>query len=158
MGLMDKMKDAAGSAVAGAGAAVAANKEARKEAFEERLDSIKEFLLDDEEIIEVFEPRAASRDFFVFTDKRIIAVDVQGISGNKIGYTSLPYSKVSTFGVRTAGLLDIDCELAVAFAGNIVDFDGNRTKSDGNNGQYILNARAGSDIKKVCKIISKYIL
>jgi len=153
MGLMDKMKDAAGSVAAGAGAAMAANQESRKAAFEERLESIKEFLLDDEEIIETFEPRAASRDFFVFTDKRIIAVDVQGVTGNKIGYTSLPYSKVSTFGVRTAGLLDLDCELVVAFAGNIADFDGK-----GNNGQYVFNCRAGSDIKKVCKIISKYIL
>ena len=141
MAFLDKVKDAAGSAAAATGAAIAANKESRRAAFEERLESIQEFLLDGEEVIEVFEPRMASRDFFVFTDKRIIAVDIQGLSGKKIGYTSLPYSKVSTFGVRTAGLLDLDCELVVAFSGNIADFDGKD-----NNGQYVFNCPPKSTV------------
>jgi len=161
MGFLDKAKEmasSAGSAVAEAGANHAENRRAK---FEERRETVNEFLREDEEVVEVLEPRMASRDFAVFTDKRMIWVDVQGISGNKIGYISLPYSKVSTFAVRTAGLLDLDCELSLAFAGNIADFGKkddpglfDKTKE----GQFRLNVPAKSDIKKLCKIISGYIL
>jgi hypothetical protein len=57
------------------------------------------------------------RDFVVFTDKRIIAVNVQGITGKKRDFTSLPYSKVQAFSVETAGTLDLDAELELWFSG-----------------------------------------
>ena len=49
----------------------------------------------------------------MFTNKRIIAANVQGFTGKKIDYTSIPYSKIQTFSVETAGTLDLDCELEV---------------------------------------------
>jgi hypothetical protein len=57
------------------------------------------------------------RDFVVFTDKRIIAVNVQGISGKKRDFTSLPYSKIQAFSVETAGTFDLDAELELWFSG-----------------------------------------
>lgn len=58
-----------------------------------------------------------SRDWVVFTDKRIIAVNVQGITGKKKDFSSLPYSKVQAFSVETAGALDVDSELELWFSG-----------------------------------------
>ncbi|SDR08109.1 PH domain-containing protein [Curtobacterium sp. UNCCL20] len=57
------------------------------------------------------------RDFVVFTDKRIIAVNVQGITGKKRDFSSLPYSKVQAFSVETAGTFDLDAELELWFSG-----------------------------------------
>lgn len=57
------------------------------------------------------------RDMVIFTTKRIIAVNVQGITGKKKDYTTLPYSKIQTFSVETAGVLDLDAELELWFSG-----------------------------------------
>ena len=57
------------------------------------------------------------RDFIVFTSKRIIAVNVQGITGKKKDFTSLPYAKVVAFSVETAGTFDLDAELDLWFSG-----------------------------------------
>ncbi len=53
------------------------------------------------------------RDYVVFTNKRIIAVNVQGITGKKKDFTSIPYSKIQTFSVETAGHFDLDSELEI---------------------------------------------
>jgi hypothetical protein len=57
------------------------------------------------------------RDFVVFTDKRLIAVNIQGMTGKKRDFTSLPYSKVQAFSVETAGTFDLDGELDLWFSG-----------------------------------------
>ncbi|PRX27151.1 PH (Pleckstrin Homology) domain-containing protein [Orenia metallireducens] len=57
------------------------------------------------------------RDFFVFTDKRLIIVDKQGITGKKIEYHSIPYSSIRHFSVETAGSFDADSELKLWVAG-----------------------------------------
>lgn len=57
------------------------------------------------------------RDFVVFTNMRVIAVNVQGVTGKKKDFTSLPYSKISAFSVETSGVADIDSELEMWFAG-----------------------------------------
>ena len=57
------------------------------------------------------------RDYIVFTSKRIIAVNVQGITGKKKDFTSLPFSKVQAFSVETAGTFDLDAELELWFSG-----------------------------------------
>ena len=59
----------------------------------------------------------AMRDGVVFTDKRIIAVNVQGVTGKKKDFTSLPYSKVTAFSIETSGVLDMDSELELWFSG-----------------------------------------
>jgi len=57
------------------------------------------------------------RDYVVFTDKRVIAVNAQGVTGAKRDFTSLPYSKVTVFSIETAGVMDIDSELELYFSG-----------------------------------------
>jgi len=57
------------------------------------------------------------RDYIVFTSKRIIAVNVQGITGKKKDYTSLPFAKIQAFAVETAGTFDLDAELELWFSG-----------------------------------------
>ena len=57
------------------------------------------------------------RDGVVFTNKRIIAINVQGITGTKKDFSSLPYSKIQAFSVETAGVLDLDSELEIWFSG-----------------------------------------
>ena len=59
------------------------------------------------------------RDTIVFTDKRLIYVDRQGISGKKVEYQSIPYRNIVRFSVETAGsLLDLDAELKIWVSGN----------------------------------------
>lgn len=57
------------------------------------------------------------RDYVVFTDKRVISVNVQGLTGKKQDFTSMPYSKITVFSVETAGTLDLDSELEMYFSG-----------------------------------------
>ena len=58
------------------------------------------------------------RDLFVFTNKRLILVDKQGLTGKKIEYHSLPYKNITHFGVETAGHLDLDAELKIWISGS----------------------------------------
>lgn len=60
---------------------------------------------------------SALRDFVVFTTKRIITVNVQGMSGKKKDFSSLPYSKIQAFSIETAGVFDLDAELELFFSG-----------------------------------------
>lgn len=66
-------------------------------------------LLADGEIIEV--GFTVSRDTFLFTNKRLILVEVQGVSGRQIEYFSIPYSKINKFSVQTGSSFDLDAEL-----------------------------------------------
>ncbi|MGF1910012.1 PH domain-containing protein [Vibrio kasasachensis] len=71
-------------------------------------DDFHKFLIDGEEILAAFK---SVRDQVIFTNKRVIAANVQGITGSKVDYTSLPYSKVNAFSVETSGTFDLDCEI-----------------------------------------------
>ena len=53
------------------------------------------------------------RDLIVFTDKRLILVDKQGVTGKKTTYKSYPYRSISRFSVETAGHFDLDAELKI---------------------------------------------
>jgi len=66
------------------------------------------FLIEGELIFAAFK---TVRDQLVFTNKRVISANVQGITGSKVDYTSLPYSKIQAFSVETSGTLDLDCEI-----------------------------------------------
>ena len=57
------------------------------------------------------------RDGVVFTNKRILAINIQGITGKKKDISSLPYSKIQAFSIETAGTLDLDSELEIWFSG-----------------------------------------
>ncbi len=101
---------------------------------------VSELLVSGEQISQCFR---TIRDQVVFTSKRVLVVNVQGVTGKKVSYYSYPYSRVQYFGIETAGFLDIDSELVLAFN------DGNRLQFD---------FRAQVDIKRICADISGYLL
>ena len=101
---------------------------------------VNNMLVTGENIIQCFQ---TVRDQVVFTDKRVIVVNVQGITGKKTSYFSYPYSKVLYFGIETAGVLDIDSELIMTFAnGTVLQFD----------------FKSRVEIKTICANIQQYIL
>jgi hypothetical protein len=53
------------------------------------------------------------RDTFIFTNKRLILVDIQGITGSKTEYKSISYKSISRFSVETAGTFDLEAELKI---------------------------------------------
>lgn len=77
-------------------------------------DDFHKFLIEGETIFASFK---SIRDQVVFTNKRIIAANVQGLTGSKVDYTSLPYSKIQAFSVESSGTLDLDCEIEVYLSG-----------------------------------------
>lgn len=104
------------------------------------LEPINHFLIEGEIVLSVFR---SVRDQLVFTNKRIIAANVQGLTGKKVDYTSIPYSKVQTFSVETAGAFDRDCELEI-YISSI--------------GKIHFEIKGGFDIVAFNKAISKYVL
>lgn len=53
------------------------------------------------------------RDMYVFTNKRLILIDKQGLTGKKVHYHSIPYKSISHFAVETEGHFDMDAELKI---------------------------------------------
>ncbi|MDW5289918.1 PH domain-containing protein [Formosa sp. PL04] len=53
------------------------------------------------------------RDTFMFTNKRLILIDIQGLTGSKQEYRSMPYKSISRFSLETAGTFDLDAELKI---------------------------------------------
>ncbi len=83
------------------------------------------------------------RDGVVFTNKRIISINVQGMTGKKKDFTSMPYSKIQLYSVESAGTFDLDSELELWFSGVgkvRFDFTGN------------------SNVSELCKLISGFVL
>ncbi|MCM2579043.1 PH domain-containing protein [Streptomyces meridianus] len=58
------------------------------------------------------------RDTILFTDRRLILVDKQGLTGKKVEYHSVPYRSISHFAVETAGTFDLDAELKLWISGS----------------------------------------
>ncbi|WP_462411137.1 PH domain-containing protein [Neobacillus sp. Marseille-QA0830] len=58
------------------------------------------------------------RDLFIFTNKRLILVDKQGVTGKKVEYHSIPYKNITHFSIETAGNFDLDAELKIWISGN----------------------------------------
>ena len=101
---------------------------------------ITDFMIDGESIVGTYQ---GIRDGVVFTNKRIIAIDVQGITGKKKDFTSIPYKKITTFSLQTAGLLDFDAELEIYLSAV---------------GQVKFEFTGKTDVKEICKMISNYAL
>ena len=101
---------------------------------------INDFMVEGEIVIGAYK---SVRDGVVFTNKRIIAINIQGITGKKQDYTSIPYSKISTFSLETAGLFDMDAELEVYVSGV---------------GKVKFQFTQSTDVKEICKSISRYAL
>lgn len=57
------------------------------------------------------------RDLIVFTNRRLILVDKQGLTGSKTEYLTIPYSSIRKFSKESAGMLDLDAELKIWITG-----------------------------------------
>jgi hypothetical protein len=57
------------------------------------------------------------RDLYVFTNKRIIFVNKQGITGQKVEWLSIPYRAITRFSLETSGTFDMDAELKIWVSG-----------------------------------------
>ena len=77
---------------------------------EKLTEKYKRLLIEEEEIELGFK---LFRDIFMFTNKRLILIDIQGLTGSKIEYKSLPYKNISRFSLETAGTFDLDAELKI---------------------------------------------
>jgi Bacterial PH domain len=58
------------------------------------------------------------RDAFLFTDRRLILIDKQGVTGRKVEYHTVPYKAITHFSVETAGTFDLDAELKIWLSGS----------------------------------------
>jgi len=59
------------------------------------------------------------RDVAVFTDKRMLIADKQGITGKKVEYFSIPYKSIVTYAIETAGTFDLDSEIKLTLTGGL---------------------------------------
>lgn len=81
---------------------------------EEASKDLEKILTNGEEIDVAFK---LIRDLIVFTDKRLLLVDKQGLTGKKVEYHSIPFKSISHFSVETAGHFDLDAELKIWISG-----------------------------------------
>lgn len=58
------------------------------------------------------------RDAMLFTNRRLIMIDKQGVTGRKVSYHSIPYRSITHFAVETAGTFDLDAELYIWLSGS----------------------------------------
>lgn len=63
------------------------------------------------------------RDMFIFTNKRLILVDKQGMTGKKTEYHSIPYKSITHFSIETAGHFDLDAELKIWISGTALPIE-----------------------------------
>ena len=102
--------------------------------------SVSPLLVQQEQILSAYK---GMRDYVVFTNRRLIAVNVQGLTGKKQDFTSLPYSKIQAFSIETAGHFDLDAELELWFSGL---------------GRIHLEFKGRSDIRQIGQMIASYVL
>ncbi|AZV42684.1 PH domain-containing protein [Peribacillus asahii] len=96
---------------------------------DEAKKELEQLLINGEEVDVAFK---LVRDLIVFTDKRLILVDKQGITGKKIEYHSIPFKSISHFSVETAGHFDLDAELKIWISGAQAPAISKQFKKDNN--------------------------
>ena len=84
------------------------------------------------------------RDKWVFTNKRLIIQDIQGITGKKKEYMSIPYRSIERFSVETAGTFDMDADMKLWIRGENLPLEQNFGK--------------GSNIIEVQRVLATHIL
>lgn len=103
-------------------------------------DDIITLLVENEKPVASF---ATIRDVAVFTNKRLIVKDAQGITGKKVEIYSLPYSSILMWSTENAGkLFDLNAEVELW------------TKV----GKIKINLKKDIDIRKFDTLLAQYIL
>jgi len=112
----------------------------KRDSVESANQVVGDLLVENEQVLASF---SSMRDKLVFTNGRIISVNVQGITGMKRDFTSIPYSRIQMYSVETAGTIDFDSELTVWVSGM---------------GEFKFEFTSGSDVIGLNKMMSRYIL
>lgn len=100
-----------------------------------------EILFPGEDIESVFN---IMRDKWVFTTHRLIIEDIQGVTGKKREYHSIPYKSITHFLIETAGNFDSDCEMKIWISGTAQPFEQEFSR--------------GTNIKEVQRMLASHIL
>lgn len=82
------------------------------------------------------------RDVAMFTNKRLIVRDAQGLTGKKIEIYSVPYKSINMYSSENAGTFDLNAEIELW------------TKA----GRIKINLAKGADVRKIDKMIARHIL
>ena len=112
----------------------------KQENVQNGVSTVSNLLIEGEEVVGSY---SAMRDKVIFTNKRIISVNVQGLTGTKREYISFPYNKIQFYSIETAGTIDLDAELELFLSGGVdikFEFLGN------------------NNIEEIGRMISKFIL
>ena len=80
-------------------------------------ETLEQILAENERVERAFK---LLRDLLIFTDRRFLLVDRQGVTGRKTSYHSIPYRAITGFSVETAGHLDLESELKIWVSSNPV--------------------------------------
>lgn len=92
-------------------------------------EQLRDILIPGEQVELAF---ALVRDLIVFTEKRLILIDKQGMTGKKSAYKTLPYRSISRFTVETSGHFDLDAELKIWISSAVEPAEILQFKSDRN--------------------------
>ncbi len=92
---------------------------------------------------DVLDSYKSMRDGVVFTTMRIIIINIQGLTGKKVDYTSIPYKRINVYSIETAGTFDLDAELDLFISGM---------------GSLRFEFKGKSDIKEISRYISQSIM
>lgn len=84
------------------------------------------------------------RDLILLTDKRLVLIDKQGLTGRKTAFHSIPYRAITQFSVETAGTVDLESELKVWISGG--------------SGPLEITLGRGVDVREVQAVLAAYVL
>ncbi len=99
-----------------------------------------ELLVENEIVLQSYK---TVRDMVIFTNKRVIAVNIQGVTGMKKDFSSLPYRKIQAYSIETSGVFDLDGEMQLYFSSL---------------GKVTFEFLGVSNLKELNRVISSYIL
>lgn len=103
-------------------------------------EAVRGILIEGEKLVAGFK---TLRDEVIFSTKRIIAINIQGVTGKKRSYTSLPYTRIQAFAIETASTFDLDSRLDIWIS---------------TVGKIHFEIEGSYDIKQLNRVISEYII
>jgi hypothetical protein len=83
------------------------------------------------------------RDLIVFTDRRLVLIEKQGLTGKKASYRTVPYRAITQFSIETAGSFDMDAEMIICIAGQAEAIK--------------LEFKKGSDLPAVQRVLARFV-
>lgn len=108
---------------------------------EDATAKVEKFLVPNETVVTGFK---LIRDSVIFTSERLVMINVQGLTGKKVSYTSIPYSSVKSFTMESAGTMDLDCEITLSVHSMALPLR--------------LSFKRGTDLDPIYGILSQYTL